>query len=294
MANDLSAETLAVVQKYKKLSANPQNHESLCQDKTCLQFLVYVLHDESEIVVSEALETLITLCEKFENRKKLIQICGVSQSLNYLEKKIDISDNLKKLIKKLHQLIIAEQSSLDGKKFTNRESKHSIKEITNNFNVLQETKSKKIAPRSFFLDGINSKAKTLTFQIEGLLTQDYYKKCEEHLVKVKGVISLTFNRAKQRCILRTKIDLKPEVIVQAIFKTPVENIYQVVKNENGDESFILFGNAEKENQVELPDYLPKEDSPVKDASIAKNQKKEREESSWLGSACDFLICSFYW
>lgn len=292
MASNLHEEKLSVVQKYKKLAANSQNCESLCQDKTCLQFLVYILQDDNEVVVSEAVETLISLCEKKENRKKLTEICGFLQSLDYLLKKRDLPTNLKNLTRKLHQLIFMEQIKDVS---TSKQTKYPLKELASNLSNISTNKSKKSAPKSFFLEDINSKAKTLVFQIEDFLTQEHYRKCEEQLLRIKGVISITFNRAKQRCILRTKVDLKPEIIIEAIFKASVLNIYQVVKNEKGEEDFILCGNAEKENFPKLPEYLSEDDNFIEEGTVVvKNQSKENKESSWLGSACEFLVRSFYW
>lgn len=267
MASNLHEEKLSVVQKYKKLAANSQNCESLCQDKTCLQFLVYILQDDNEVVVSEAVETLISLCEKKENRKKLTEICGFLQSLDYLLKKRDLPTNLKNLTRKLHQLIFMEQIKDVS---TSKQTKYPLKELASNLSNISTNKSKKSAPKSFFLEDINSKAKTLVFQIEDFLTQEHYRKCEEQLLRIKGVISITFNRAKQRCILRTKVDLKPE-------------------------DFILCGNAEKENFPKLPEYLSEDDNFIEEGTVVvKNQSKENKESSWLGSACEFLVRSFYW
>ena len=52
---------------------------------------------------------------------------------------------------------------------------------------------------------------------------------------MKGVISFTFNLAMQRCYLRVRADLKPEVLCHAV--SSVKNLAgrQVVKNENGEE-----------------------------------------------------------
>ncbi len=57
---------------------------------------------------------------------------------------------------------------------------------------------------------------------------------EERLLGVKGVISFTFNLATQRCYLRVRNDLKPEVLCQSISSKRF-TARHVVKNENGEE-----------------------------------------------------------
>lgn len=57
---------------------------------------------------------------------------------------------------------------------------------------------------------------------------------------MKGVISFTFNLAMQRCYLRVRADLKPEVLCHAV--SSVKNLAgrQVVKNENGEEVTVCM------------------------------------------------------
>ncbi|XP_002733499.1 armadillo repeat-containing protein 1-like, partial [Saccoglossus kowalevskii] len=124
------------------------------------------------------------------------------------------------------------------------------------------------------------------------------KICEEHILKVKGVISFTFDLSKHRCTLRAKNDLKPESLVAAIAKSKTMSAEQVLKNECGEEVLLSFGanptTADKENNA-LPQYLPEDDSPIKgvDKAVVRTGKQE-QQGSWLGSAAKFLSQSFYW
>ena len=71
--------------------------------------------------------------------------------------------------------------------------------------------------------------------IEGLILQESRRKVEEKLLVVKGVVSFTFNLAIQRCYVRTRNDLKPESLCQAVSSIHPLTARQVVKNENGEE-----------------------------------------------------------
>lgn len=37
------------------------------------------------------------------------------------------------------------------------------------------------------------------------------------LLQVKGVVSITFDMNKKRCIVRTKLDVRPEVLIHTLY-----------------------------------------------------------------------------
>lgn len=146
----------------------------------------------------------------------------------------------------------------------------------------------------FFLGSSNKRAKTVVLHIEGLddpvggnrvpafttpaglflrvgvnlssgsfgaVLQSRRGLCEEALLKIRGVISFTFQMTVRRCIVRIRSDLKaevrppsfpslfrcsnsssslpldaaPQALASAIASTQVMKAQQVVKGENGDE-----------------------------------------------------------
>ncbi|GFO05124.1 Armadillo repeat-containing protein 1 [Plakobranchus ocellatus] len=127
------------------------------------------------------------------------------------------------------------------------------------------------------------------------------------LLKVKGVISITFDLNKVRCILKTKPDVKAEVLAACIAKSMTMTAQQVVRNENGEESFIRFNSSSsyshghdisygKENDG-LPDYLSDDsDSVIVDDKALKRPSEEDKKKSagWFSAAASFLSNSFYW
>lgn len=92
----------------------------------------------------------------------------------------------------------------------------------------------------FFINSSSKKAKSVTLHIQGLdstvsgwrtcsrycsagflqvnqpcssFTQDQRSLCEEALLKVRGVISFTFQMASKRCTVRIRSDLPTEVVL---------------------------------------------------------------------------------
>ncbi|KAG8013746.1 Armadillo repeat-containing protein 1 [Nibea albiflora] len=73
---------------------------------------------------------------------------------------------------------------------------------------------------------------------------------------------------------------------------------QVVKGEDGDEVLIPLaedGPVDVEQNVDLPEYLPEDESPSQEPDKAVTQVGTGQEgTSWLGAATNFLSRSFYW
>lgn len=63
--------------------------------------------------------------------------------------------------------------------------------------------------------------------------------------------------------------------------------------------FLSFGqhneNLNKENESDLPDYLPDDEElePIDDRAVSRNTP-EPKSAGWLSSAANFLANSFYW
>ncbi|XP_028328265.1 armadillo repeat-containing protein 1-like [Gouania willdenowi] len=104
--------------------------------------------------------------------------------------------------------------------------------------------------------------------------------------------------AVKRCIVRIRSDLKAEALASAIASTQVMKAQQVVKAENGDEILYPFpedGAVQVEQNLDLPDYLPEDESPSQEPDKAVSRMGSGQDgSSWLGTAANFLSRSFYW
>uniref|UniRef100_A0A3B3XYS6 Armadillo repeat-containing protein 1 n=1 Tax=Poecilia mexicana TaxID=48701 RepID=A0A3B3XYS6_9TELE len=128
----------------------------------------------------------------------------------------------------------------------------------------------------FFLGSSNKRAKTVILQIHGLDDPGRRSLCEEALLKIRGVISFTFQMAVKRCVVRIRSDLKAEVRMVLVH-------------------FPEAGSVSVEQNLDLPEYLPEEESPSQDPDKAISRVGSGQDgSSWLGTAANFLSRSFYW
>lgn len=87
-------------------------------------------------------------------------------------------------------------------------------------------------------------------------------------------------------------------MASAIASTKVMKAQQVVKSESGEEMLVPFQDTpvEVEQNTELPDYLPEDESPTKEQDKAVSRVGSHPEggASWLSTAANFLSRSFYW
>ncbi|XP_034145273.1 armadillo repeat-containing protein 1 isoform X2 [Esox lucius] len=150
----------------------------------------------------------------------------------------------------------------------------------------------------FFLGSTNKRAKTVVLHIDGLDDSARRSLCEEALLKIRGVISFTFQMAVKRCVVRIRSDLKAEALGTAINSTKVMKAAQVVKGEDGGELVLPFQDGAEEfveHNVDVPDYLPEEESPSQEQDKAVTRVGSITDGvGWLSTAANFLSRSFYW
>ncbi|XP_035988890.1 armadillo repeat-containing protein 1-like isoform X1 [Fundulus heteroclitus] len=293
-------EALAVVTQLRDLAADPMNRRAIVQDHGCLPGLILFLDHPNPQVVHSALLAIRYLAECRPNREKLKGELGMMLSLQNVVQKSTTPGETKLLASEIYELLQAAGAA--------------------------DAEADRAAPAGgrrkaqFFLGSSNKRAKTVVLQIDGLddpvssrtsqrisrtcrfLTlrrlQGRRGLCEEALLKIRGVISFTFQMATKRCIVRVRSDLKAEALAAAIAATEVMSAQQVVKAENGDEVLIQFSgdsSVEVEQNRDLPEYLPEDESPSEEPDKAVSRLGSGPEgSSWLGAAANFLTRSFYW
>ncbi|KAM4043464.1 armadillo repeat-containing protein 1-like [Anomaloglossus baeobatrachus] len=266
-------DAVSVVTHLRTLAADPQNRSSIVRDRSCLAGLILFLSHQDTHVVEAALETIQYLCDNPNHCKKLRSELGMMVSLENI-KNSDSSNRSKLLAHRIHMSL-----SLPGYLHT--------PETKNKPNSLQ-----------FFITSANKRAKTITLHIHGLDDLERKCLCEEALLKVKGVISFTFQIAIRRCTVRVKPDLATECLTSAIAETKVLKAQQVIKNECGKEIYVPLPsmNHQVEKSQCLPDYLPEEESPQKDLekALAHPAAKDETRGSWVNAAASFLSKTFYW
>jgi len=271
-------DALAVVTQLRDLASEPQNREAIVQDQGCLPGLVLFLDHKDPNVLIATLQALRYLAEWTVNIETMKNELGMMVSLETLIEKPGLSEDILILAKDVYGVLTSPSE-------------------TGTFQTPAQQQQKKNKSQ-FFLNSANKKAKTVTLHIEGLDGVDQRGMCEEALLKVKGVISFTFQMAVKRCTVRIRSDLATENLATAIAATKVLQAQQVVKNETGEEVLIplsVCGSAIQENS-DVPDYLPEEESPEKDLgrAVSRSGAKDNASGSWLNSAASFLTRSFYW
>ncbi|TMS16976.1 Armadillo repeat-containing protein 1 [Larimichthys crocea] len=117
-------------------------------------------------------------------------------------------------------------------------------------------------------------------------------------LKIRGVISFTFQMAVKRCVVRIRSDLKAEALGTAINSTKVMTAQQVVKTDDGGELMVPFQEDSEvlvEENTDIPDYLPEEESPSQEQDKAVTRVGSITDGmGWLSTAANFLTRSFYW
>ncbi|XP_026169578.1 armadillo repeat-containing protein 1-like isoform X2 [Mastacembelus armatus] len=250
----MSAEpdALAVVNQLRDLAADPMNRRAIVQDQGCLPGLILFLDHPNPQVVYSALLAIRYLAECRANREKLKGELGMMLSLQNVMQKSTTPGETKLLASEIYELLQA-SSSADSEPAED--------------SVSSRRKAQ------FFLGSSNKRAKTIILHIDGLDDSSRRSLCEEALLKIRGVISFTFQMAVKRCIVRIRSDLKAEVLVP----------------------FVEDSSLEVEQNVDLPDYLPEDESPSQEPDKAVSRVGSSQDgTSWLGAAANFLSRSFYW
>ncbi|XP_075059278.1 armadillo repeat-containing protein 1-like isoform X2 [Mixophyes fleayi] len=244
-------DALSVVAHLRILASNPQNRTSIVREKSCLAGLILFLSHQDTSVVECALQTIRYLCENPNHREIMKRELGMMVSLENIRKRCDARTHIKLLAQTIYVLLSAP-----------------IQLHTS------ETKSIINKPQ-FFISSSNKRAKTIMLHIHGLDDLERKSLCEEVLLKVKGVISFTFQIARRRCTVRVKPDLATEVYL------PLQNM----------EAYPIV-----EKNLCLPDYFPEDESPQKglEKAVTRPVSKDENSGSWFNTAANFLSKTFYW
>jgi len=277
-------DALAVVKHLNSLALKSENRETIVKDQGCLPGLVLFLDNNDREVVVLVLKTLQLLAEHAPNRKVMLHEVGMLESLNTLKQGERFS-GVPEI--KRRSTVLYNQLHLTTVRKVNQQRVHTV------------------APTSqkFFVGASNKKAKLIVLKINGLHDDSTKKICEEYLLKVRGVVSFTFNMPKCRCMVRVTQVVTAEALCKAIEKSKILTAEQIVRNQAGEEVVLSFGrepnvpNEEKAQvaDVEYPDYLPEED-PVETSktAVARPGDKDGSGSGWFSGVSSFISNSLYW
>ncbi|MBN3303640.1 ARMC1 protein, partial [Amia calva] len=270
-------DALSVVSQLRDLASEPQNREAIVQDQGCLPGLVLFLDHQDAQVLFSTLQALRYLAECPSNVETMKNELGMMVSLENLMQRGEEKDDISVLANEVYEVLKAPINTQPPR--------------------TPEGPRRKVKPQ-FFINSSNKKAKSVTLHIQGLDNTNHRGLCEEALLKVKGVISFTFQMALKRCTVRIRSDLPTESLASAIAATKVLKAQQVVKNETGQEVLIPLRttHATVQENSNLPDYLPEDESPERevDKAISRTGAKQDSNGSWLNAAAGFLTKTFYW
>uniref|UniRef100_A0A0B6YE95 Armadillo repeat-containing protein 1 n=1 Tax=Arion vulgaris TaxID=1028688 RepID=A0A0B6YE95_9EUPU len=273
--------TMDTLEAMKTIALDSKKRIVLAKDSTCIGGLVILLSNADCCVVKDALQTLHLLCECKEAKTILKNHIGILDQLETLltrgEKDVEVNRLAKLLLSELNEDSEPIQAPL-------KDSSNIARSYRNNSHHGRGT------------------GKSIVLQLRGFQDKSDRDLCARLLLKINGVISITFDMGKKRCILRTKLDVKPETLASSIAKSMTMTAQQVVRNESGEESFITFntsGNSGRFDKVDesLPDYLSddSEMASVKDKAVKKPTDADMKKSAnWFSAAANFLTNSFYW
>ncbi|XP_078069793.1 armadillo repeat containing 1, like isoform X2 [Mustelus asterias] len=227
----------------------------------------------------------------FQHVKALQYLAECPSNREIMKNELGMMSNLERLQERDH--------TLEGIRILATEIYELLKKPvqTTKMRINNSSSTRKVQAQ-FFINSTSKKAKTITLQIDGLRNMDSRDICEEALLQVNGVVSFTFQMALQRCVIRIYSDLKIESLASAIAATKILQAHQVVKNENGEEVLVPLnaGTSKAEQNLNLPDYLPEDESPETEhnKTISQTGAKGNTNGTWLNAAANFLTKTFYW
>lgn len=292
------ATSLSIVKELRRLASIPSNRQYMLRNDVN-SLLIFTDPDEQPpVVVIEALHAIRYLAqEALKSEKSLLSFqstVGLRELLQKIEDKPEFPDECRRVASEILFLIKcnARAPHDEGQPHT----RANVSGVMTRAGLRSARRNKE--PMKF-LGGGNKKAKTITLQVEGLENEECKQECINELLRVTGVISITFNMSARRCMVRARSDMHVESLVHAIHNTRKMLAKQVTKNESGEEVLVSFDGADSS---ELPPYLDEDpaESPIKEdekKSVARPGYTETVGNfakSWLGSVVSAVNKNLYW
>ena len=261
----------------------------LIQDEGCLAGLVLLLSNSDQNVIENVLKVLLLLSDTAERKQVLSKFLGLRDQLKLILIRFPNHDSLVcELAKNLTTLLDSADEDCQPRK-DNKENQ------PNSQNVKETTHCKK----GFFKVGLG-KAKNIVLQVYGMETKEDMELARQGLIGVKGVISITFDLEKKRTHIRAKMDVKADVLANAIISSdPRGNLWadQIVRDDSGNEILVPLvirrpqhvqqlpelGDSNNQTSVSLPDYLPDSDFDPLNVDPGTNPIRKRRVSAYQNS-----------
>lgn len=280
--------SLSIVKELRRLAENPSHRDYILRNDVN-SILIFVDPDEhNPEVVIEAVKALECLAEEASKnnytRRSMRNTVGLIESMKKIEEREGYPPDCKASAMSIQHFLNTDRTPVTspGDSVLTRAVPHTQKRTKESVRFL----------------GGNTKAKVVTLQIDGLIDQDRRQMCVDELIRVKGVVSLTFNMKLKRCFVRARTELAAEVLGNAVKATKVMEASQVVKTEDGGELIVPLQKADEDEEV--PDYLDEDagDSPSKDDHAVARQNAGKGGSgfgnTWFGSIVNAVNKNLYW
>ncbi|CAL8088474.1 unnamed protein product [Calicophoron daubneyi] len=207
----------------KLLAEDPENHRALLEDRPSLQGLVLLLSNSNEDVVALALETLALLSDKPGGLRVLRSLLGLSQQLSYLINVDPTNHKKSRTIKKLaeslsNSLSVAPKEANPAKKGVCRDA--------------------------FNPNSPNFRPKSVILRLYGVSNETDLEVVRSRLLRVRGVVSVTFQLHKNRVLVCTVPDLDPQVLVREVRGSAESGRSSFGSNNNNESEPELSGASE--------------------------------------------------
>uniref|UniRef100_A0A8D9A4D0 Armadillo repeat-containing protein 1 n=2 Tax=Cacopsylla melanoneura TaxID=428564 RepID=A0A8D9A4D0_9HEMI len=260
---------MASLDEYQEMAKDWNKHTEMLKDQSCMDFLVYSLDTDDATVLEKTLDILKLFIENEKSHSMLKSYMSLIENIRLIDKRNNISSDLKLLAKDLHSRL---------------------------YNVSSHT------PQSPKKSPFTAVQNSYVFHIEGLYSQNEID-LERAVIRLRGVLSVQIDVEHQRCVVRTMPSVDQIKIAQQIVDTTRMKPRLVSKNKNQQEIFIDILNANKgdtnsEDELsdeDLPAYLPEEDDEEESyhpKSILSFQYIRDNASTLIHSAAR-IINSFY-
>jgi len=307
----MSSHVEDIVRQLHTLAREPAYRATIVKDQGSLPGLVLFLDNANKNVVTMAVETLELLSECQEIHMIMWKELGLVLSLNQMMEAVGTSDATRQRCRRILGNI---KPGIQALSFDTPEpapkppasaKRPAVRRPMQQMNGEQLVKEKTEAYKAegaFFKKNTNKYARTMTLQVDGLEDLHSRKLLEKQLLTVKGVVSFTFEMARGRVIVRARNGVLAEAICAAIADSNVLSASQVVRNENGEEVLLSFGQAGNMDLPESPQgirYLDDEEyrhSP--EQAEASNKLAVAGDAGGVAgcfnSAATFVSSTLYW
>lgn len=175
---------------FKDLAENDTKYASLLHDSTCLHGLVLLLSNNNHEIVLHVLQILLTLSKRPRGSSILSRVLGLSEQLNSLMNRTTVQ------VANEEDVIVTLAKHLYEQVFVTRDDRLKNKEM--------------LEPMTHL------KPKTVALRLYGVQHDTDIEAIRHALLRIRGVVSITFQLHKNRVIVCTVPDLNSEVLLQAV------------------------------------------------------------------------------